>query len=101
MPKELRGNMLQSQLYGRARDLCKDIPNNVIQSDTGTKSILQAIYKREPLSVVSEVYLGVYKPRCYGKFKNSESRFDAQLSKFNATSDTSKIPEALTAFMLL
>ena len=53
---ELRGIMLQSQLYGRARDMCRSIPDSEIQSADGWKKIIQAIYKRDALSVVSEVY---------------------------------------------
>lgn len=34
-------------------------------------------------------------------FLNFESRFSAQVCKFNAHSDQSKLPEALTAFILI
>ena len=33
--KALRGIMLQSHLYGRAKDLCKDIPFDEISSEDG------------------------------------------------------------------
>ena len=57
IPKELRGMMLKSHLYGRARGLCKSIADTQIQSATGANAIFKAIYKRDALSVVSEVYL--------------------------------------------
>jgi len=51
--------MLQSQLFSRARDLCKQISDDTIQSNTGADAILNAIYKWDykcdPLSVVSGV----------------------------------------------
>ncbi len=54
--KDLQGIMLLSQLYGRALDVCKKIPDNVVQSVDGVKSIVQAVYKRDPLAAVSDVY---------------------------------------------
>lgn len=106
IPSELRGIMLQSQLYGRARDLCKGIPDTEIQSDTGSVAIVKAVYKRDALSVVSEVYENFIsllntKHGFTETFKTFESRFEAQVSKFNASSDAAKIANALTAFMLL
>lgn len=41
------------------------------------------------------------KRRSVESFKDFESRFDAQVSRFNASSDSAKLPTALTAFMLL
>eukprot|EP00171_Calliarthron_tuberculosum_P001315 IDg1315t1 len=98
--------MLQSQLFGRARDLCKGIPSSDIQSPTGTAAIVRAVYKRDPLTVVSEVYYDFLsllnlKRGSNESFKGYESRFEAQVSKFNAHSQKFTVPEALTAFMLL
>ncbi len=52
----LQGIMLQSQLYGRARDLCRMLPADVIQSPEGANAIVNAVFKRDPLAIVSEVY---------------------------------------------
>lgn len=106
IPKELRGIMLQSQLYGRARDLCMTISDSDIQSNNGSKVVVYAIYKREARSVVSDVYQNFMSllntPRGSTEtFKNFESRFDAQISKLNASSGSVQLPEALTALMLL
>ena len=106
IPKELRGIMLQSQLYGRAKEICKKVPDSVIQSVEGVQAIVNAVYKRDALSTVSDVYqdfmnLLNLKRGANESFRNFESRFEAQVSKFNAHSDTSKIPASLTAFMLL
>lgn len=106
IPDELRGIMLQSQLFGRARDLCKKIPDDTIQSSSGAEAIVKAVHKRDPLSAVSDVFqdfitLLSTKRGQNESFKNFESRFEAQVSKFNSHSHASKLPEALTAFMLL
>ena len=106
IPADLRGIMLQSQLYGRARDICRSITDTDIQSNTGWKSVVDAIYRREALSVVSDVYLNFtsllsMKRGSTETFRNFESRFLAQVSRLNSTSTSSKLPEALRAFMLL
>lgn len=103
---ELRGIMLHSQLYGRAKDIRRLIADDDIQSGTGWKKIVEAVYKRDTLSVFSEVYqsyLGVLsmKRGSNETFRNFESRFMAQVSKFNSTTTSCKIPETLMAFTLL
>ena len=106
IPDELRGIMLQSQLYGRAKDLCKKLSDVKIQSKGGSDAIVNAVCKRDALSAVSDVYrdymaLLNLKRGSNEMFKNFESRFEAQVSKFNAHSTVTKIPEALTALLLL
>ena len=106
IPDELRGIMLQSQLYGRAKDLCKKLSDVTIQSKGGSDAIVNAVCKRDALSAVSDVYrdymaLLNLKRGSNEMFKNFESRFEAQVSKFNAHSTVTKIPEALTALLLL
>ena len=106
IPVTLRRIMLQFQLYGRARDICKSVSDTDIQSDNDSKAIISAIYKRDSLSVVSEVYqcftkLLFLKRRSNESVKNFESRFISQVSKFNASSSSDNLPESLTAFILL
>ncbi len=106
IPTALQGIMLQSQLYGRARDLCRMIPTDVIQSPEGANAIVNAVFKRDPLAIVSEVYQDFFdllntKRGQTETFKNFESGFEAQCSKFNSHSDASKLPDALLAFMLM
>lgn len=48
--------MLQSQLYGRARELCITISDSRTQSDNGSKVVVDAIYKRDTLPIVNDVY---------------------------------------------
>lgn len=47
IPGVLRGIMLQSQLYARALDLCKSIPDSEVQSEDGYKFTLNAVIKRD------------------------------------------------------
>ena len=98
--------MLKSQLFLRAKDLVKKVPDSVIESDDGAVAIVKAVYKRDALSTVTDVYhdfmnLLNLKRGQNESFKNFESRFEATVSKFNSHSDSSKIPESLTALMLL
>lgn len=43
-------------MYGRARDLGEGIEFSGIASEEGVEIILGAVYKRDPLSVVSLVF---------------------------------------------
>lgn len=106
VPLSLRCIILHFQPFERARDLCKGVPDSVIKSEDGAEAIVKAIYKRDALTVVSEVYqnfVAVFDTtRDWTEtFKSFESLFDAQLPKFNASSPTTKLPHALTELMLL
>ena len=48
--------MLNSHLFGRAKDLWKDIPFSEIESDDGFDKIGKALHKKDALSVVSNAY---------------------------------------------
>lgn len=103
---ELRGIVLQSRLYGRAKELCKNVPDFLIQSTSGAEAIVKAIYKRDALSTVSDVYqdfMNFLNLECGRNetFRNFESSFEAQVSKFNEHSNLCKTPASLTALFLL
>lgn len=53
---ELHGIVLKSQLLGRAKDRCIGIPDVLISFPDGMKSIIRAVRKLDPLSVVSDLY---------------------------------------------
>jgi len=106
IPADLRGICLKSQLFGRALDLCKGIPDDDIASENGAQLIIDAIYKRDALSVVSEVYqdfndLLTCRRSSNESFKNYESRFAAMVAKMSAHGNTVKLHESLLAMMLL
>lgn len=52
--EDLGGIALKSQLYGREKDICTGIPDDVIQSENGVQAILDAVYKRDSMDVVNE-----------------------------------------------
>lgn len=98
--------MQQCQLYGRAKEIVCKVPDTVIQSGAGLQAIVNAVYKRDKLSSVSDanqdfMNLLNLKRGPTESFRNNESRFEAQVSKFNAHSTSSHAPDSLTAFMLL
>eukprot|EP00737_Agarophyton_chilense_P002823 gb/GEZJ01003247.1/.p1 GENE.gb/GEZJ01003247.1/~~gb/GEZJ01003247.1/.p1 ORF type:complete len:261 (+),score=26.29 gb/GEZJ01003247.1/:408-1190(+) len=102
----LRGNMLKSKLYGRSKNLCSSITDDVVASETDAECIVKAIYKRDSLSVVSEVYgsfVGLLQVKRGNNesLKNLELQFDAQASKFSGQSGLAQLPETLTPFILL
>lgn len=51
-----QGIVLLSHLYGRARDLWKAMPEEVINGKTSFDAIVSTIYKRDPLTVLSTIY---------------------------------------------
>lgn len=57
--KKLCGTILKSKFCGRARELVKSIPATKITSEIRAEEIKNTIYKRDPLSVVSDVYSDV------------------------------------------
>lgn len=103
---DLCGIVLQSQLHGRAGDMCAPIANSESQSAEGWNRTVEAIQKRDALFVVSKVYqnftsLLSMKRALHETFKNFQFWFFPQISKFNSNSSSSKLPEALTAIILL
>ena len=46
IPIVLRGIMLQSHLYGRAKDICQDLPFEEIDSDEGVENMKNLIQER-------------------------------------------------------
>ena len=105
IPEELCGIMLRSHLYGCAKDLCKDIPFAVIESEDGVEKICKELHKSDALSVVSNIchdFLSILSSE-RGQTKNDrnyEVRFAAAMAQFNSIAN-SAISEFLTAFMLL
>ena len=106
IPKNLQGVVLKSQLYGRARDLARSVTQGELVSEDGSKAIVNAVFKRDGLSVVSDVYtlfneLVMTRRHENESFQNYESRFAARLSKLNSYALSTRLCEALSAFLLL
>lgn len=103
IPTDLRGIILQPDLYGRYLYLWKIVSDTVIRSKSVTDAIVSAIYKSDSLTIVSETYndfmsLLNTKRGHAQSFKRYESRFEAKASKFGAHSSQCILPEFLTAF---
>lgn len=98
--------MLESQIYARALYLCKYISDDVVTSEDEADALVNALFKRDHLEVVSEAYhdftaLLAMKRGSDENFHNFESRFSAYVCKCSAQSDDAKLPEVLTAFILI
>ena len=97
--------MLHSHLYGRAKDLCKEIPFSVIASNDGVEKISKSLYKKDALIIVSNAYSDFQNLLSTERgnnesFRNFESRFAAAIAKMKSHSSKA-LSESLTAFMLL
>lgn len=98
--------MFKSHLYGRARDLCREIPKATIASLEGQLAIVGAMYKRDELSVVTYVFhdLNLHNITRRGPtetFKDVGLRFSAATSKFNSNGEDVRLPKSMTSLMLL
>lgn len=105
LDKILRGSILKSQCYGRAKDLVKSVKTQDLNSENGADHVVSAIHKRDPLSFVTELYtdfnsLLSTRRNQNESVKNFETRFEAQLSRFKSHGAGS-IPDSLIALMLL
>lgn len=98
MHAELSGVYLKSQLYERARDLFSVILKETLCSYKGVAAIKNAIRKKEPLSVVTEVYkdftnLFSTKRKPHKQFRNFEARFAPQVENYNSHGKTTDLQE--------
>lgn len=85
----IRGLTLRAQLCDRAIDLCRSIPNEDLLTKDGADKIVAALYKSGPLSAVSHLFHDfsfLLETKCSNteSFKNFESRFSAQMFRYNA-----------------
>lgn len=83
------GPILKSQWFGCAKDLANAIPLEILYSDEGAQHIANAIYTRDPLSVVCEVFIDLTAQLSnrshHGEnVKHFESRFSAQILRFRS-----------------
>lgn len=66
-----RGTVLQSHLYGRAKNLCYSIDDDIIASEESVQLIVNTVYKKDPLSVVTCVYTELQNICLYTEVKRS------------------------------
>lgn len=99
-------DMLRSELYGTARNICRLISDTTIPCDDGRKRLADASRKGEALSVLSEVYQTAITllATTYGTKdteQNFESCFNSQVFKLSSDFSSSKHPEPLKKYLLL
>lgn len=103
---ELQGILLKFQLHGQVADHCSEITHDQLKLRNGVDSIMNAEYRRDFMSVVSEAYDGfsnVLNTRRgqNESLKSFEARLLVSVAKVNFFSMTSKLPLCITALMLL
>ena len=79
---------------------------SIYSKDDGADKIVAALYKRDPLSAVSHLFndfssLLETKRGKNESYKNFESRFSAQMSRYNAHGKSIELPESIVALLLL
>lgn len=104
--KRLRGIILKSQNYERAKDFCATIPPSVISSKKGADTIVAAVHEQDALSVMTEVYRHCFallntKRGPSELFRLYETWFLAQMSKFSSQSKKIILPKYFFALLLL
>lgn len=101
-----QGIVVQSHLYGHAQNICKSIPESTINIKDGVDATVNAVHQRDPLMVVSTVYyelirLMFTRQIANESFHDFESRFSAQMSRFNYFASYTLIYGPMSALMLL
>lgn len=96
--EKLRASILKAKCYGRAKYLAKSITLEKLNADSLAQYIVNAIQKRDPISVVSEVFTdfkGLLSRRRYTSenINDFEFRFSARLSRFKAHG-TGEVPDS-------
>lgn len=88
LPKSLRGTVLHSHLYERAKDFCKHTTFSKMKSKTGVKLICNILHKKTRLTVVNSTFgdfqkLLTAKRGVSENFSKFEFRFAAAVAKLN------------------
>ena len=98
--------MLPSHLYGRGKDLCKDLLFEEIESEDGVHKMYNTLYKNDAFTAVSNAYgdfqnvLLLAKQGSNKTLQNFESHF-AAVTRKTKSQGSMTLPESLSAFMLL
>lgn len=106
IPSNLQPVCLKSQLYGRATEFCSSITAAQHTARNGGNLILNAIYQRDRLFVIREIYKLFNNLHATRKGQDEpkegvELVFMAGVAKLNTIADSAKLPECITTLMLL
>lgn len=105
-PKELHDHTLHAQLYERALGLFQAIPNDKINSAQSPDAIVDALYKRDPLLVVTSLFNNFYsllatKRGVNKTYKYFDFRFSTSVSRYSSHPKSATLPDSNIALMLL
>lgn len=95
-----------SNLFGRAKDVCRAVRDEVLTTVDCVQLVLDAIYKRDPLSVVAHILDELQKLLSTRgaksePFQSYGLRFNAQLCRIKLLGDSVQLSETMNAFYLL
>lgn len=101
-----RGISALSYICVHARDLCCTITQDVIDADDVTTLYVDAVFKKDSLSVVSNLYTQLqFLFRTFHcnveSFHRLKPRLNAQPNRCNSRSTSTTLPEAVSALFLL
>lgn len=100
------GIVLLTNFCSQVADICEGIEDHVVDAEDITDLIVDAVYYREPLSVVNLVYTELQKliytrRESHESFRRFESRFYAQLAKFTALGLDVALSDAISTLYML
>lgn len=106
IPKKLSSITLHAQPVDRAVDLCRSILLEAVLSEDGADVTVKALYKPDHSSAVSHLLyefptLLNNKRERNESFKHFESRFAAQIVRYNAHGKPIALPPSIVALLLL
>lgn len=93
----VQGVVLKSQLYCEAADFCSQLTNEQLKAEGSVQFIIDTVYQRDFVSVISEAYEGSHKLLNTRRsdsesLESIEMRFSAAVVNFSSLSTTSKLP---------
>lgn len=106
IPPQGKGIVLKSQLYGQASKQCAVVTKEQLRSKNGVNLIINAIYRRDFMSVILEAYenfsaLINLRRDPAESLRTFETRYSAAVAKFNFFSSTKKLLQCITSLVLL
>ena len=93
-------------MFEQASDQCSELTKEELKSVEGVNLIVNSVYRRDFMSVISDAYDGFSalintKRGQNESLKGFETRFSAAVTKFNSFSNTTNLPQCITELLLL
>lgn len=98
--------ILKSLVFSRSRNLVCSVTTEQLRSISSASDVVNALYKRESVTILPEVYIGFNSQmKCSQGYKelsnNHWNCFAAFVSKFNAPNESMQRPESIAAAILM